>query len=124
MFKKWLLLFAFFFMQAALAGEVESALNKGNNVFLYITSPRCKYCVRFDPIYNKLLQTHNGEFSFFKVDSSTKYGHNLMYEYQAFYVPYVVLLNKPKGKGLHITPECLSDNACLEMAMKQFRKQE
>ncbi len=121
MFKKWLLLLTLFFGLPAFSGEVENALDKGNNVFLYLTSAKCKYCVMFNPMYNKLLQKHNGEFSFFKVDSSTKYGRGLMFEYSAYYVPYVVLLNKPKKKGIHIPPPCLLDEVCLESALKDFR---
>lgn len=121
MFKKWLLLIALIFGLPAFSGEVENALDKGNNVFLYLTSAKCKYCVAFNPIYNRLLQKHNGEFSFFKVDSSSKYGRGLMLEYSAYYVPYVVLLNKPKKKGIHIPPPCLMDDVCLESALKDFR---
>lgn len=123
MFKRWMLLFfAFLFVQSVIAGELESALNKGNNVFLYLSSAKCKYCDMFNPMYEKAMKTHDGEYSFIKVDTSTRYGHNLMYEYNAPYVPYVVLLNQPKSKGLHIPPGCLIDNACLETAMIQFRK--
>jgi len=122
MFKKCLLLLAFLLIIPAQAGEVENAISKGNNVFLYLYSPRCKYCVIFSPIYNKLTKTYNGQYSFFKEDTSTKYGNYLMHEFGGTYVPYVVLINGKKKTALHIPPACLMDNVCLEMEMKNFRK--
>ena len=92
----------------ACAGEVENAIAKGDNVFLYLHSPSCKY--------------YNGQYSFFKVDTTTKYGHELMYEFGGTYVPYVVLINGKKKAAMHIPPACLLDNVCLEAEMKEFRK--
>lgn len=121
MFKKCLLLLAFLSIIPAQAGEVENALAKGNNVFLYLFSPGCKYCVMFSPTYNRLTKTYNGQYSFFKVDSTTKYGNGLMHEFGGTYVPYVVLISGQKKKALHIPPACLMDSICLETEMKAFR---
>lgn len=122
MFKKCLMLLALALVMPAHAGEVENALAKGDNVFLYLYSPRCKYCTMFSPMYNRLTKTHNGQYSFFKIDSGSKYGNSLMYEYGGTYVPYVVLMNEKKKKALHIPPQCLMDSVCLQTEMNAFRK--
>ena len=45
MIKKGLLLFlSAFLILPSFAGEVENAINKGHNVFLYLYTPDCKYC--------------------------------------------------------------------------------
>ena len=45
MIKKGLLLIlSAFFIIPSFAGEVENAINKGHNVFLYLYTPDCKYC--------------------------------------------------------------------------------
>ncbi len=122
MLKKCLMLLLLGLTIPACAGEVENAIAKGDNVFLYLHSPSCKYCVMFSPRYNKLSKVYNGQYSFFKVDTTTKYGHELMYEFGGTYVPYVVLINGKKKAAMHIPPACLLDNVCLEAEMKEFRK--
>lgn len=122
MFKRFVLLIALLLMLPANAGEVENALEKGNNVFLYLYSADCKYCDAFNPIYNQLLKDYNGQYSFFKVDSKSRYGMHLAYDFRAAYLPYVVLLNGRKKKALHLHPLCLMDNKCLNNGMKDFRK--
>ena len=121
MLKKVLLFLFVSMMLPVMAGDVEDALDKGHNVFLYLYSPRCKYCTKFTATYKKLIKQHDGEFAFFKIDSESKYGRSLMYEFSARYVPYVVLLNSNKGIATEITPVCLLDTACLENSMKAFR---
>ena len=102
------------------AGEVERALDKGYNVFLYLYSPRCKYCKMFDSNYN-ISKNHDGQFVFIKVDSSTKYGKELMFEFGGSYVPFVVMINTKKKVGEHINPHCLMDLKCVEDNMDEFR---
>lgn len=120
MFKKCFLLL-FMLILPVSAGEVEKALDKGNNVFLYLYTPSCKYCNMFSPIYNKLVRTHDGEYSFIKIDASTVYGRTLMSTYRGSYVPYVVLINKHTNKLMRVDPACLIDTPCIEAAMKKFR---
>lgn len=121
MFKKWLLFFVTFSILPAFAGDVEKALNNGYNVFLYLYSPRCKYCTFFAPNYDKVVKIHNGQFVFVKVDTSTKYGRSLMYEYGGRYVPYVVMINSKKKIAGQIAPDCLMDLKCIENSMEEFR---
>jgi len=122
MLKKFVLGILFLFMAFPVcAGELENALDKGNNVFLYLYSPKCKYCQMFDYNYGRLLKDYDGQYSFIRVNSSTLYGKNLMYAYRASYVPFVLLLNKSKNKSMHINPACLMEDICIETEMKQFR---
>ena len=121
MLKKCIFLLSFFLLNPAHAGNIENALKRGDNVFLYLYSPDCKYCTMFTPIYEKLTKTYNGQYTFSKVDTSTNYGKILMYQYQGRYVPYVVLINNKKNKATHITPMCLLDDVCLNTEIKQFR---
>lgn len=122
MIKKGLLLIlSAFFIIPSFAGEVENAINKGHNVFLYLYTPDCKYCKIYSPKYNELIKSHNGEFAFIKENASTNYGRKLMYEYRGGYVPYVVMINGKKHKAMQILPDCLMDTVCTETEMKRFR---
>ena len=103
----------------ALAGEVENAINKGNNVFLYLYTSDCSYCKKFSPRYDKLAKMYDGQYNFFKIDASTAYGRDLMIKYRGMYVPYVLLLNRKKG--VQVNPDCLLDSVCIEKNMKFFR---
>ncbi len=122
MFRKYLLLFLLMLtMLPSFAGEVENAMAKGHNVFLYLYTPKCKYCKMFTPNYNKVVRKHDGQFVFIKVDASTKYGKTLMYEFSGHFVPYVVMINSPKHVAAQITPDCLMDVKCVEKSMADFR---
>ena len=43
---------------------------------------------------------------------------HLARKYRAGFVPYVMLLNKNKSQ--FVSPSCLSDNVCVENAIKKF----
>lgn len=123
MFKKCLLLLlSFFIALPAFSGDFEKAMEAGHNVFLYLYTPKCKYCTMFTPSYNKITKEHDGQFVFLKVDASTKYGKALMFEFSARYVPYVVMINSQKKVAAQIAPDCLMDLKCTEKSMEQFRK--
>ena len=119
MLKKCLLILVLTLFLPAFAGEVENAINKGYNVFLYLYTPNCGYCKKFSPRYDKLSKMYDGQYNFFKIDASTDYGRDLIIKYRGMYVPYVLLLNNKKGVQVH--PDCLMDNVCIERNMKYFR---
>ena len=122
MFRKCLLfLFSIFMITPAFAGEFDKAMEKGYNVFLYLYTPKCKYCTMFSPNYKKAVKQHDGQFVFIKVDASTKYGRSLMDEFGARFVPYVVMLNSQKKYAVQISPDCLMDLKCMNKSMEQFR---
>ena len=80
----------------------------------------CKYCVEFQPIYEKMLQKHGKKCKFLKIDANTPYGNTLMQRISAFYVPYVVLINNEKQTMQRIAPECLLNSACMSDAVDKF----
>ena len=118
MLKKCLLFLMLFSVLPICAGELENAINKRDNVFLYLYTPNCGYCTKFTPRYNKLSKMYDSKFAFVKIDASTNYGITLARKYRAGFVPYVMLLNKNKSQ--FVSPSCLSDNVCVENAIKKF----
>ena len=123
MLKKGLLFLLpiFFLSLSANAGEVENALNKGQNVFLYLYTPDCGYCKLYSPLYEQTIRSHKGEFTFLKINGDSNYGHQLVYKYRARYYPHVVMINAKKNKVLQILPPCLMDNVCTDAEIKRFR---
>ena len=103
------------------AGELEQALSSGANTFLYLYTPRCGFCTKFTPRYNKLSKMYEGSYKFIKLDADTAYGNKILRSYGGYYVPYVLLINSKKNKVTQISPSCLSDLACIERKMKDFR---
>ena len=104
-----------------IAGELEQALNNGQDTFLYLYTQRCGYCTKFAPRYNKLSKMYDGRYKFIKVDADTPYGNRILRSYGGYYVPYVILLNSKKNKAIQISPSCLEDLVCIEGKMKDFR---
>lgn len=122
MFKKCLLILSIIGILPCFAGELENAFVKNDNVFLYLYTPQCGYCTKFTPRYNKLSKMYDKQYAFVKVDASSKYGYQLMSQYRGSFVPYVLLLNQKKKLALQLPPACLMDNACVENALKDFKK--
>ena len=118
MFKKGLLTLLLMGLLPVFAGEVEDAINKNQNVFLYLYTPKCKYCVKFSPIYNQLAKAKEGNYTYIKVDASSRYGYELMRKYRGRFVPYVLLVKK--DKAVQILPNCLMDSACVKQEIKKF----
>ena len=82
MLKKCLLILISMAFLPVFAGEVENAINKGNNVFLYLYTPDCSYCQKFSPRYDKLAKMYDGQYNFFKIDANTAYGRDLIVKYR------------------------------------------
>lgn len=105
----------------AFAGELENALAKNKNVFLYFYTPECGYCNKFLPRYNKLSKMYDKNYTFIKLDASTQYGHSVFRKFKGRYVPYVVLINY-KNKVAQIDPNCLMNTECSEQELMKFIK--
>ena len=80
----------------------------------------CSYCVKFEPAYEKLFQKYNKDCKFLKIDANTAYGNSLMRSLNAFYVPYVALINNKKQTMQNVTPTCLLNYACTKDAVEKF----
>ena len=123
MFKKFFLFFILYLVGvcSTIAGEFEVALQSKQKIFLYLYTPDCGYCKRFNPVYNKLVESEKG-YKFIKVDASTPYGSNLLAKYGGRYVPYVLLLNSSSKGTIQISPSCLGDVACVKNVLNDVKK--
>ena len=121
MIKKILLLVCMLFALNVYAGELENAINANDYVFLYMHTPNCGYCKKFNPIYENLVKTYGSEITFVKIDASNRYGFNIMRSYNARYVPFVVLIKSKERKGWQVDTRCLLDNACINKTIKEFK---
>lgn len=115
----WVLLSVFIPVNA---GELEDALGKGKDVFLYLYSPECKYCVMFSPKYEQLKKTYASKYTFVKANTQTPYGARLYYKYQAHYIPFVVMINSKQDRVLRISPNCLIDSVCADIELKKWNE--
>lgn len=121
MFKKILLsLFLLNFISAS-AGELENALTKNKNVFLYLYSPKCGYCTQFTPRYNELAKIYGKKYTFIKLDASTMYGYKVFKSYGGHYVPHIVLINSKK-ETKQVETNCLVTTKCTEQTLTKFYK--
>lgn len=106
----------------AFAGVYEDAMKTNNYLLLYLYSARCKYCVRFEPVYHNLARIYGNKCKFIKVDAVTPYGQKLMMNFNGTYVPYVIMRNNINGKTMQIEPGCLLEKACVDYKVKNFLK--
>ena len=118
MFKKILLIFLLYLTLPCFSQGVGDSTN--HKVFLYLYTENCGYCVKFAPIYDKLEQIYGKQCVFLKQDASTKQGVSLMKEFNAFYVPYVLLVNYEKQSIKRVAPTCLLNYACVKDAVDKF----
>ena len=120
MFRRLLFFIALFLVLPSSAGEFEAAIKNNQKVFLYITSPECGRCVRFNPIYKNISSKYSKQMKFIKVDLESPYGRNLMRTYKGWYLPFVMVVNPEKGLNVKISPDCLLENACVESYIKDY----
>ncbi len=104
------------------AGEFENAMQNSSRVFLYIYTPSCGYCKKFEPNYKKLVAAYGQKCKFVKINAETEYGARIGYKYGVKYVPYVALINPKIQKGVKVTPACLLDYACVSKNVNAFIK--
>lgn len=123
MFKKWLVFLALLTLTPAFAEGLNSAFAQKDNVVVYLYSASCKYCDRFNPIYEQVSQKYSNDYKFVKISVDTHSGMVLLHKtFQASYVPYVIMLNQKKNKQEQITSDCLTQKACVEKELIQFKK--
>ena len=111
----------FLITSPVLAGELEDAMKAHPKTFLYLFSSKCGYCVKFDAQYAKLNKKYEN-CKFVKIDINSKYGTLLRRDFNAYYVPYVALIDSRNSTIQVVEPNCLIDNACLNKEMNKFLK--
>ena len=108
------------FILSAHTGEFDNVINNNENVFLYLYTKNCSYCIKFNPIYNKIAKKYSNNYKFIKIDADSAYGSSLMRDIQAHYVPYVVIFNHSKQVVKSIEPICLLSYACTQYELEKF----
>ena len=120
MLKRFVSIFLLFFAQPVFSGEFEDAIASNAKFLLYMYTPSCNYCVKFNPIYEQLNKKYDKSCKFLKINANTEYGNVLMRSLNAFYVPYVVLVDSRKQTLQNITPTCMLNYACIKDAVDKF----
>ena len=89
---------------------------------LYLYTPYCGYCKKFDVIYDKIVGIFGNKCNFKKVDASTIEGQKLMQEYDGVFVPYVLFIDKKTNYKAFLAPNCLLSYSCTNNAVENFVK--
>ena len=106
----------------ALAGELSNALKNSRRTFLYIYTPECEYCKKFNPVYEKTSKKFNNECKFVKLNAYSIEGFILMQQLKVQYVPFVVMMNNENKKATGIDPVCLLSYDCMDKTVGSFVK--
>lgn len=120
MVKRILGIFAILLTLPVVAGEYENALAQNKKTFLYLYSSDCGYCVKFEPIYEKLVSNFSSEYKFVKVNTDTTYGRSLAKKLQVRFVPFVLLTDKTRNENALVAPMCITNLACADKVLKNF----
>ena len=89
---------------------------------LYIYTPSCGYCVKFNPIYEKVSKLYKDKCNFKKVNAHSVEGQKLMIKYNGVFVPYVLILDEKNNYKAFLAPNCLLDYSCVNSAVENFVK--
>ena len=122
MLKKIILTLILFSLLPVFAGEYEDALNSGDNIFLYLYTPSCGSCKRFNPIYNKLVAENRDLCRFIKLNANTEYGYKIFKNYKCRYVPNVILIKGDSKQASRMQNHCVHDFRCADDTIKNFFK--
>ena len=120
MLKKILLTLLFSFTLSVFAGEYEDALKKSDKIFLYFYTDECRYCQKFKPIFEEISNLYREKCEILSIDGNTNYGQDLAQKFRVKFLPYVILVDVKKDKGLVINPDCLLQYACTDGIVKEF----
>ncbi len=121
MLKKFIIILCLFSFIPVHAGELENALKQNKNVFLYMYTPECGYCQKFEPRYNKISKMYDKNYTFVKLNANTQYGYSIFRRFNGRGVPYVVLINS-KNKANAVDYYCLMQTECTDKVLKKFIK--
>lgn len=123
MLKKFFIFVLLFIGIPAFAGQYEDALRTGQPVCLYLHTNYCKYCKQFNPVFEKLVQSHKKNYKFVSIDADSPYGYLLMRDLRVGYVPFVALSDAKRHYFVPVAPSCAIQVACIEKEMSGFLKQ-
>ena len=120
MLKKVIFLLCLLSILPVFANTERDSLRPNNKQFLYFYTSDCGYCVRFNPIYNRLKNKFKKNCDFIKIDASTDSGNLMMREYNAYYVPYVILVDNHSKTMNRLSPNCLLNYSCSKDAVEKL----
>ena len=120
MIKRLLCILSMLITLPAFCGEFEEAARTHNKIFLYLYTKDCGYCVKFDPVYKKISQIYGANCKFLKINADSEYGTSLMRSLNAYYVPFVVVIDNDKRVAHSISPTCLLSYSCTQDKMNKF----
>ena len=119
MFKKIFSIFVILLISSVFAGEYEDVISNNDKVFLYLYSPDCSYCVKFKPFFEKLSTLYGEKCKFLGIDTKTKYGEQLAKRFGARFIPYVIIVETKKDRGVVINPSCLVEYSCVNKVVDE-----
>ena len=122
MLKKLLLFLAIIICSSVFAGEYEDAIENHDKVFLYLYTPECGYCTKFSTFFEKLSELYGEKCKFLKIDASTKYGEELAKRFGIRFIPYVIIVEAKKDRGVVINPSCLVEYSCINKIVDDVLK--
>ena len=105
---------------SAFAGEFEKLVANYDKIFLYLYTPECSYCEKFNPNYEKVFNKHLNKCKFVKVNANTKQGNELMRAVNGYYVPFVLLIDSSTKQIRRIEPNCLLNLSCVNNAVENL----
>lgn len=111
-----------FLLLPAYAGPFEDAMNNHSKVILYIYTPKCSYCNKFEPNFNKLIAAYGQKCKFVKLDGTTQYGAKIAYQSKVSYVPYFVMIDNKARTGNIVSIDCLLKYSCVSQKVDKFIK--
>ncbi len=109
-----------FFMLPVSAGELEQLIINNEKMVLYLYTPECSYCVKFNPIFEKLENKFGNKCKFLKVNANTEYGYMLMYATRGTYVPNVILIDSKNQVMNRMEANCLLNMACANESVSKL----
>ena len=105
---------------SAFAGEFEKLVANYDKIFLYLYTPECSYCEKFNPNYEKVFNKHLNKCRFVKVNANTKQGNELMRAVNGYYIPLVLLIDSSTKQIRRIEPNCLLNLSCVNNAVENL----
>ena len=120
MIKRLLTILSILLILPVYSADTSKLATVNNKAILYMYTKECSYCDKFAPNYSKLEKTYDKKCRFLKQDASTEYGTQLMREFKAFYVPFVVFIDYDRHIIQRVAPTCLLNYACVKDAVDKF----
>ena len=120
--KKIFIFLVLVFVLVAVVCAHEKVWQENSFVLTYLYSKNCYYCKRFDPIFDRLVNSGRKDIKFEKVDIDTAYGISLAKKWRVRYVPFVAVTKNDSNKVVELEPSCAVNLACANNIIDNFAK--